>query len=209
MDDTGVVAVTDPAAMIRKLGDPELRAPSQAVTEGEIGGPELTKLLADLTAAMRAAHGLGIAAPQIGVLKRVFLIEVADNPRYPDAPRLELMAFLNPVVRPLGDEVPLEEAFEGCLSVPGLRGPVRRFASVRIDGLDPAGRPVALALHGPFARIAQHEVDHLDGILYLDRIAPESLSRLGFRDALAAAGVDLGIQRGTAPAWSRLEPEAA
>lgn len=189
-------------AMIRKLGDPELRKPSQEVVAEEIQSPDFQGFLKTLTDAMRETHGIGIAAPQIGIKKRVFLMEVDQNPRYPDAPALPLLTLINPKVTALSDD--LEEVYEGCLSLPGMRGPVKRVTKIKVEALDAQGEKQRYEFHGTFARIALHEQDHLDGILYFDRIAPEDMPRFGFQEVLEANGVDLSISRATPAEWRKL-----
>jgi peptide deformylase len=129
---------------------------------------------------MRAANGAGLAAPQIGVPLRVVIFGMASNPRYPDAPPVPYTELVNPVLTPLGDET--EEGWEGCLSVPGLRGVVPRRRRLRYEGLDPSGRPIRREVDGFHARVVQHECDHLDGILYPMRM--KDFSRFGFTDVL-------------------------
>lgn len=189
-------------AMIRKLGDPELRKRSEEVPLEELSKQEFKDFLKTLTQAMRENHGIGIAAPQIGIKKRVFLMEVDQNPRYPDAPKLPLLTLINPTITSLTEEK--EEVFEGCLSLPGMRGPVKRVTKIKVDALDAEGQKQSYEFQGPFARIALHEQDHLDGILYFDRIAPEDLPRFGFLEVLQANGVDLSINRATPAEWTKL-----
>jgi peptide deformylase len=189
-------------SMIRKLGDPSLREPCPDIASEEFSTGALKSLLSTLTAAMRESHGIGIAAPQIGTRKRIFLMEINNNPRYPDAPPLPLLTIINPKITTLTDE--LEEVYEGCLSLPGMRGPVKRVTKIRVDALDPSGLPQSFEFHGLFARVALHENDHLDGILYFDRIRRADQHRFGFQEALDLAGIDLSVNRGTPAKWTKL-----
>jgi peptide deformylase len=168
---------------ILRMGDPRLLQPSAPVTA--FGTPELEALLADLRDTMAAADGAGLAAPQIGVPLRVVIFGVGHNPRYPDAPPVPWTELVNPVLTPLGDET--EEGWEGCLSVPGLRGLVPRWTRLRYEGFDPDGRPIRREVDGFHARVVQHECDHLAGILYPMRM--RDLSRFGYTDVLFP-GVD-------------------
>jgi peptide deformylase len=189
-------------SQILKLGSPLLRERSKIVEPAEFASSALRDLLKNLTSAMRTTHGIGIAAPQIGVRKRIFLMEVDNNPRYPDALALPLLILINPTLTPLTED--REEVYEGCLSIPGMRGPVKRVTKIRVDALDENGAKQSYEFQGPFARIALHESDHLDGILYFDRISAEDLSRFGFQQSLMESGVDLSIQRKTPAKWRNL-----
>jgi peptide deformylase len=163
---------------ILRMGDPRLLERSAPVAS--VPSPELDALLADLRDTMRAANGAGLAAPQIGVPLRVVIFGMASNPRYPDAPPVPYTELVNPVLTPLSDET--EEGWEGCLSVPGLRGVVPRWRRLRYEGVDPAGQPIRREVDGFHARVVQHECDHLDGILYPMRM--KDLTRFGFTDVL-------------------------
>ncbi|MCL4760561.1 MAG: peptide deformylase [Burkholderiales bacterium] len=163
---------------ILRMGDPRLWQPSKPVAR--VPAPDLDALLADMRETMAAANGAGLAAPQIGVPLRVVIFGVDANPRYPEAPPVPYTELVNPVLTPLGDAI--EEGWEGCLSVPGLRGVVPRYARLRYEGLDPQGRPIAREVDGFHARVVQHECDHLDGILYPMRM--RDFSRFGFTDVL-------------------------
>jgi peptide deformylase len=157
--------------MIRELlelGHPKLREVAQPVAPEEFGSDELLQLIEDLIETMRARHGAGIAATQIGVAKRVFVIEVNDNPRYPYKPKIPLTVLVNPQLRNLGDDT--ISVIEGCLSVPKLRGRVERFAQVELTAKSPQGQPLTLRAHGLSAGTLQHELDHLDGLLFTDRL---------------------------------------
>jgi peptide deformylase len=163
---------------ILRMGDPRLLVPAAPVPR--VPSAELDALLADLRDTMRAANGAGLAAPQIGVPLRVVIFGMESNPRYPDAPPVPHTELVNPVLTPLSDET--EEGWEGCLSVPGLRGIVPRFRRLRYEGLDPAGQPIRREVDGFHARVVQHECDHLDGILYPMRM--RDFTRFGFTDVL-------------------------
>ena len=166
------------------MGDPRLLQPSQRVDA--FNTPELDALLADLRDTMAAQNGAGLAAPQIGVPLQVVIFGFADNPRYPDAEPVPYTELVNPVLTPLGPE--MEEGWEGCLSVPGLRGVVPRYTRLRYQGLDPAGRPIDRDATGFHARVVQHECDHLVGILYPMRM--RDFTQFGFTDILFPDGTD-------------------
>ena len=163
---------------VLRMGDPRLLQPSQPVDA--FNTPGLDALLADLRDTMAAQNGAGLAAPQIGVPLQVVIFGFADNPRYPDAEPVPYTELVNPVLTPLGPE--MEEGWEGCLSVPGLRGVVPRYTRLRYQGLDPAGRPIDRDATGFHARVVQHEVDHLLGILYPMRM--RDFRQFGFTDIL-------------------------
>jgi peptide deformylase len=167
---------------ILRMGDPRLLRPSEPVRD--FGTPELRTLVADMFDTMHAANGAGLAAPQIGVLLRVVIFGYADpalrNPRYPDADPVPQTILLNPELEPMGDAT--EEGWEGCLSVPGLRGVVERYSRLRYRGFDLDGRPIERVAEGFHARVVQHECDHLDGVLYPMRV--RDFTRFGFTDVL-------------------------
>jgi len=163
---------------VLRMGDPRLLQRSREVER--FGTPELEALLADMRDTMAARSGAGLAAPQIAVPLRVVIFGVGRNPRYPDAEEVPYTELVNPVITPLEDT--LEEGWEGCLSVPGLRGVVPRWKRVRYTGRDPRGHPIDREVDGFHARVVQHETDHLDGILYPMRM--NDLSRFGFTDLL-------------------------
>jgi peptide deformylase len=140
----------------------------------------MRELIADMQDTMRAANGAGLAAPQIGVRLRVVIFGIESNPRYPQAEPVPFTVLINPVLTPLTDE--LEESWEGCLSVPGLRGVVPRWTHLHYSGFDPEGEPIEREVRGFHARVVQHECDHLDGILYPMRM--RDFSRFGFTDVL-------------------------
>lgn len=163
---------------ILRMGDPRLLEKARPVEA--FGTPELRELVADMQDTMRAANGAGLAAPQIGVGLRVVIFGFESNPRYPQAEPVPYTVLVNPQLTPLGDE--LEEDWEGCLSVPGLRGMVPRYAQLLYRGFDPDGALVERRAAGFHARVVQHECDHLDGILYPMRI--RDFTRFGFTDVL-------------------------
>jgi peptide deformylase len=163
---------------ILKMGDPRLLRVAQPVTT--YGTPELRALVADLFDTMAAANGAGLAAPQIGVDLAVVIFGFDRNERYPDAPAVPRTVLVNPVIEPLGDAE--EEGWEGCLSVPGMRGVVPRFARIRYRGRDLEGQPIEREAQGFHARVVQHECDHLIGTLYPMRI--RDFSRFGFTSVL-------------------------
>jgi len=150
------------------VGDPVLRERAREVTPEELRSPAVQRLIDDLIATMRAAGGAGLAANQIGELLRIAVVEVDRNPRYPYKPPIPLTVIVNPVIEPVDDET--VEINEGCLSVPDLRGTVDRHVSVRVRHLDRDGNEQAGVRRGLTAGTFQHEVDHLDGVLFLDRV---------------------------------------
>ena len=171
---------------ILKMGDPRLLRVAQPVTT--FNTPELHRLVADMLETMAAANGAGLAAPQIGVdLQVVIFGSDAPNPRYPEAPVVPRTVLINPVITPLGNEE--EEAWEGCLSVPGLRGVVPRFKRIRYQGFDAQGQAMDRVAEGFHARVVQHECDHLWGKLYPMRV--RDFTRFGFTEVLFP-GLDAG-----------------
>jgi peptide deformylase len=171
---------------VLRMGDPRLLERSREVERFDT--PALVELLADMRETMKAQNGAGLAAPQVGVGARVVIFGVEDNPRYPDAEAVPYTELVNPVITPLTDE--LEDGWEGCLSVPGLRGVVPRWTRIRYSGFDPQGNPIEREASGFHARVVQHECDHLDGILYPMRV--RDFARFGFTEVLFPdqAGVD-------------------
>lgn len=167
---------------VLRMGDPRLHEAAEPVRE--FGSQELDELVADMKDTMAAENGAGLAAPQIGVPLRVVVFGYEQNPRYPDAPPVPETVLVNPVIEPLTTE--MEDGWEGCLSVPGLRGLVSRSARIRYHGFDQAGRPIEREAEGFHARVVQHECDHLDGILYVQRMT--DLTALGFIEELYASG---------------------
>ena len=163
---------------ILKMGDPRLLRVAAPVER--FATPELRALVADMFETMRSVNGAGLAAPQIGVDLQLVIFGFNRNERYPEAPAVPETVLLNPVIEPIGDEV--EEGWEGCLSVPGMRGVVPRFARIRYRGVDVDGRPIEREAEGFHARVVQHECDHLVGTLYPMRI--RDFSRFGFTSVL-------------------------
>ncbi|HTB68193.1 MAG TPA: peptide deformylase [Steroidobacteraceae bacterium] len=163
---------------VLKMGHPLLRQVAQPVAVFDPA--QMSELLIDMEDTMRALHGAGIAAPQIGVSLRVVIFEMQENPRYPQVAPIPFTVLINPSLEPLGDE--MEEGWEGCLSVPGLRGVVPRYRRLHYSGLDAHGQFFERTVEGFHARVVQHEVDHLDGILFPQRV--EDMTRFGFEDAL-------------------------
>jgi peptide deformylase len=172
---------------ILKMGDQRLLRVAQPVRE--FGTPALRTLVADMFETMRAASGAGLAAPQIGVDLQLVIFGFERLARYPDAPAVPPTVLCNPVIEPLSDEQ--APGWEGCLSVPGLRGEVPRFVRIRYRGQDAEGAPIDRVAEGFHARVVQHECDHLIGRLYPTRMT--DLTRLGFTSVLfpdLAAGAD-------------------
>jgi peptide deformylase len=163
---------------VLRLGDARLLQPSLPIED--FGSAALEALLQDLRDTMAAKDGAGLAAPQIGVPLQVVIFGGAFNPRYPDAEEVPYTELVNPVLTPLSDAI--DEAWEGCLSVPGLRGVVPRYTDLRYEGFDPRGRAIRREVSGFHARVVQHECDHLAGILYPMRM--RDLARFGFTDVL-------------------------
>lgn len=163
---------------ILRMGDPRLLRVSEPVVDFET--PELRTLVADLFDTMHAARGAGLAAPQIGVPLRVVIFGFERNARYPDAPPVPPTVLVNPVLEPIGEE--MDEGWEGCLSVPGLRGVVPRYRKLRYYGRDAEGALIDRTVDGFHARVVQHECDHLDGVLYPMRM--RDFTRFGFTDIL-------------------------
>jgi peptide deformylase len=157
------------------VGDPALRTRAREVSDEELRSPEIQRLIDDLIETKRAANGAGLAANQVGELVRAAVVEVQPgNPRYPYKPQIPLTVIVNPVIEPVDDET--FEINEGCLSVPDLRGNVRRHVNVRVSYLDRDGQPHEEIRRGLTAGTFQHEVDHLDGVLFLDRADLRSLA---------------------------------
>ena len=150
------------------VGDPVLRERAQEVTRAQLRSPEVQRLIEDMIETMRAAGGAGLAANQVGSLLRIAVVEVDHNPRYPYKPRIPLTVMVNPVIEPLDDETAAIN--EGCLSVPDLRGEVDRHVRIRVRRLDRDGEEYDETRLGLTAGTFQHELDHLDGVLFLDRV---------------------------------------
>jgi len=163
---------------ILRMGDPRLLRVAHPVDD--FATPALSELIADMEDTMRASHGAGLAAPQIGVNLRVVIFGGAPSHRYPEAEAVPYTVLINPVIRPLSEEI--EDGWEGCLSVPGLRGMVPRYRRIAYGGKDPEGKPIDRCVEGFHARVVQHECDHLDGILYPSRM--RNMKTLGFVEEL-------------------------
>jgi len=153
---------------VARLGHPVLRQLAEPVPLGEIRSKDTQRLIDDMIETMHEYNGAGLAAPQVHVLKQICVIEVDGNPRYPDAPGIPLTVLINPRVTPLTEE--MEEGWEGCLSVPDMRGMVPRYTTVRLEGHDRDGERIEVVAKEFFARVIQHETDHLHGTVYLDRM---------------------------------------
>ena len=173
---------------ILKMGDPRLLRVAQPVQEFDT--PELHALIADMFETMQAHGGVGLAAPQIGVDLQLVVFGFEHSERYPDAPAVPRTILLNPTIMPLSQD--REEGWEGCLSVPGLRGVVERYSLIRYRGVDPLGQPIERDAHGFHARVVQHECDHLIGKLYPMRIT--DFTRFGYTDVLFP-GLDAGPEQ--------------
>jgi len=163
---------------VLRMGDPRLLEVAAPVAA--FGTPELHALLQDMRDTMAELSGAGLAAPQIGVRLQVVIFGVASNPRYPDAEQVPDTVMINPVLTPLGDE--MDEGWEGCLSIPGLRGLVPRYKQIRYQGFDQFGKQIDRTVDGFHARVVQHECDHLQGVLYPMRI--RDLRQFGFAEVL-------------------------
>jgi peptide deformylase len=162
---------------VARLGHPVLRQRAAPVPPEAIGSRAVQQLIDDMVETMREYDGAGLAAPQVHVSLRIAVLEVEAHPRDPDVPPIPLTVLINPVVTPLGEE--MDEDWEGCLSIPDLRGLVPRYRAVRLECLDRGGQRVELVAKDFFARVIQHETDHLDGVVFLDRMRDfRSLSHL-------------------------------
>lgn len=167
-----------PVRPVLKMGEPLLLQKAKPIEQFDT--PELHALIKDMEDTMADLNGAGIAAPQIGVSLRIVIFGVGHNPRYPDAEQVPYTVLINPTVTPVGEE--LEDGWEGCLSVPGMRGIVPRYQRLHYTGFDQYGKPIDRLVSGFHARVVQHECDHLDGILYPMRI--RDLAQFGFTDVL-------------------------
>jgi len=165
------------------MGDPQLLEASAEVDPIEPAA--LETLLQDMWETMSDANGAGLAAPQIGVMRRIVIFGYQTNPRYPDAPPVPQTVLINPVITPLSEV--REDGWEGCLSVPGMRGIVPRYRDIRYQGYDQYGSPIEREVSGFHARVVQHECDHLDGVLYPFRI--KDMRNFGYIDTLAEKGL--------------------
>lgn len=163
---------------ILRMGDPRLLEVARPISA--FATRELDRLIRDMFDTMASAGGVGLAAPQVGVSLQLVIFGFERSERYPEAEPVPTTILINPVIEPIGDE--MEEGWEGCLSVPGLRGVVPRLRRIRYRGFDPAGNPIAREAQGFHARVVQHECDHLSGMLYPMRV--RDFSRFGFSDVL-------------------------
>ena len=170
---------------VLRMGDPRLLEISKPIAEFDT--PELHALVTDMRETMASLDGAGLAAPQIGVPLRMVIFGVRENPRYPGAAEVPETVLVNPIITPLGSE--LEDGWEGCLSVPGLRGLVPRLRRLRYEGADQYGNPISRDVEGFHARVVQHECDHLDGVLYPIRI--RDFTQFGFLEELFPGGTDV------------------
>jgi len=153
---------------VARLGHPVLRAGARQLTAKEVAAPEIQRLLRDMVETMREYNGVGLAAVQVHEPLQIAVLEVADNPRYPDKPAIPLSVLINPLIEPL--EQTSEDDWEGCLSVPDMRGRVPRYTKLRVRALNHEGRELDFVASGFHARVIQHEFDHLNGKVYLDRM---------------------------------------
>lgn len=167
-----------PVRSVLKMGDPRLLQQAKPVEAFDT--PQLRALLVDMHDTMTSLNGAGLAAPQIGVSSQVVIFGVGSNPRYPGAEEVPYTVLINPTLEPVADK--MEEGWEGCLSVPGMRGLVPRYRQLRYRGFDPYGQPIDRTVEAFHARVVQHEVDHLLGILYPMRI--RDLRNFGFNETL-------------------------
>ena len=166
---------------VARLGNPVLRKVAANVSQRELRSAPMQKFIDDMIETMKEYDGVGLAADQVHESKQVAVLEVADNPRYPSKPNMPLTVLVNPRITPLSDEV--EEDWEGCLSVPELRGKVPRYKRIRVEAWDRNGKPLDFVADDFHARVIQHEYDHLNGKVYLDRM--RDLSTLAFLQEFA------------------------
>jgi peptide deformylase len=175
---------------VLRMGNPLLRKRSEEVSEDEIRTKEFKRLIRDMFDTMRHQIGIGLAAPQIGILKRVVVIGTEEeNPRYPKAPRLTDHILINPVLTPLNQPKEGDGFWEGCLSVPGMRGYVERPSKLQIEYFDEKWNHIKKTVEGFPAIVYQHECDHLDGVLYVDRLKTPTM--FGFTEEMDTGGKDL------------------
>lgn len=188
---------------IAQMGEPVLRRRAEEVPPAVLGTPEIQSLIDDMIETMHDADGAGIAAPQVYRSVRICVLHISGNPRYPTLPSLPLTVLVNPVVHVVAKDpasLAAEETismYEGCLSVAGIRGRVRRPRAVRVQGMGRDGAPITLDLEGVLACVIQHELDHLDGVLFVDRADPRTLCFLREYDRFVPAAeriVDWGQQ---------------
>ena len=171
---------------VARIGHPVIRKPAEALRVEDISSPQIQKLIEDMIETMREYDGVGLAAPQIHSSKQIAVIEVNENPRYPDMPAISLTVLINPRIASRSKRI--VEGWEGCLSIPDLRGTVPRNFSLVCEALDRQGKPVQLEAEGFFARVIQHEWDHLQGNVYLDRMT--HLRSLSYLSEFARYAVD-------------------
>ncbi len=167
---------------VLRMGDPLLLARASEIRDFDT--PELHQLIQDMLDTMEANNGAGLAAPQIGISLRLVVFGFENNPRYPDASSVPKTILLNPIITALDDTI--ENGWEGCLSVPGMRGLVPRYCNIEYSGFDPFGKSIKVTASGFHARVVQHECDHLDGILYPQRIP--DLTHFGYIEELLESG---------------------
>jgi peptide deformylase len=153
---------------VTRLGHPVLRKVTETVSQSELESPALQKFIDDMIETMKEYDGVGLAADQVHESKQIAVLEVADNPRYPEKPQVPLTVLVNPTIMPLSED--MEEDWEGCLSIPDMRGMVPRYKSVRVQALDREGKEIDFLANDFHARVIQHEFDHLNGKVYLDRM---------------------------------------
>lgn len=153
---------------VARLGHPVLRRVAKEIPPRQISSPQVQQFITDMTETMKEYDGVGLAAVQVHVSDQVAVLEVADNPRYPQKPKVPLTVLINPKITLLSEE--LEEDWEGCLSIPDLRGKVPRYKSIRVKAQDPQGKELDFVASGFHARVIQHEWDHLNGRVFLDRM---------------------------------------
>ena len=170
---------------VARIGHPVLRCPAEPLPSEEIAAPATQRLIDDMLETMAEYDGVGLAAPQVHVPQRLVVYGVAANPRYPDAPPIPLTVLVNPRITPVGDEQ--EQDWEGCLSIPDLRGRVPRWACLRVEAQGRDGETLRYTAEGFHARILQHELDHLDGKVYVDRMG--SMESLAFLAELQRYGL--------------------
>lgn len=172
---------------VARMGHPVLRQQAEPIPPEQITSPEVQDFIDDMIETMYDYDGAGLAAPQVHVSKQIVVMEVSQNPRYPNAPAIPLTVYINPEITPLTEE--MDEDWEGCLSVPGLRGRVPRYTKIRLRAYDRNGQRVDFVAEGFHARVIQHECDHLWGKLYIDRVRDttsltfmEEFMKYGLRD---------------------------
>ena len=186
---------------ITRLGHPAIRQEAKPVSSEELHSREIRQLIDDMIDTMRDAHGVGIAAPQVHVSKQIIVIEVSpENPRYPNQPAVPLTVLLNPTITEHAEST--EEGWEGCLSVPDLRGLVPRWTKLSVSGLNREGQAVQLDAEGFLARVIQHEVDHLNGRVFLDRL-PDLKTLTHLREYEQFWKRECGQARGPVPTTRR------